>query len=189
MPQNFPALRAGIHSTISPPPGASAAAAPAASVAAAAAAAAAASAASTFLWGRLCIETCTCRRWNCTVRREAAPDLADEHEGVALLRALAAVGRQPLALEVLERARVLVEEAEGRLEVPDGRLEQLLHHLSPRARVEGVGEVVLERRPRRVELEVGGDGLRCDLGAALRHAKLHPLSLSLSLSLPFDKIR
>ena len=41
----------------------------------------------------------------------------------------------------------------------------------------------------RVELEVGGDGLRCDLGAALRHAKLHPLSLSLSLSLPFDKIR
>ena len=81
-------------------------------------------------------------------------------EGVALLRALAAVGRQPLALEV-ERARVLVEEAEGRLEVPEGRLEQLLHHPSPRARVEGVGEVVLERRPRRVELEVSGDGLSC----------------------------
>ena len=69
-------------------------------------------------------------------------------EGVApAVRALAAVGRQPLALEV-ERACVLVEEAEGRLEMPEGRLEQLLHHPSPRARVEGVGEVVLEHRKR-----------------------------------------
>ena len=67
-----------------------------------------------------------------------------------------------------ELAGVLVEESHGGLEVGEGREQQPLDDAATRNCVEGVGEVVLESGPARVLLQVQGDGLGGDLGAAAR---------------------